>query len=34
MTIYRSGQDLPTGRINHYVTDGEITLARLATQAA
>ena len=33
-TIYRSGQDLPSGRINHYVTDGEITLARLATQAA
>lgn len=34
VTIYRSGQDLPAGRINHYVTDGEITLARLATQAA
>jgi hypothetical protein len=34
VTIYRSGQDLPTGRINHYVTDGEITLARLALQAA
>jgi len=27
--IYQSGQDLPAERVNHYVTDGEITLARL-----
>ena len=27
--VYQSGQDLPTERVNHYVTDGEITLARL-----
>jgi LssY C-terminus len=26
---YRSGQSLPTERVNHYVTDGEISLARL-----
>jgi LssY C-terminus len=30
--VYQSGQDLPTERINHYVTDGEITLARLAVK--
>jgi LssY C-terminus len=29
--IYQSGQDVSTERVNHYVTDGEITLARLAT---
>jgi hypothetical protein len=28
--VYQSGQDLPTERVNHYVTDGEIFLARLA----
>jgi hypothetical protein len=28
--VYQSGQNLPTERVNHYVTDGEITLARLA----
>jgi len=27
--VYQSGQDLSTERVNHYVTDGEITLARL-----
>ena len=30
-TIYRHGQLLPTERVNHYVTDGEVTLARLVT---
>ena len=28
--VYQSGQSLPTERVNNYVTDGEITLARLA----
>jgi LssY-like putative type I secretion system component LssY len=32
--IYQSGQDLSTERVNHYVTDGEITLARLAAVRA
>jgi len=27
--VYQSGQGLPTGHINHYVTDGEIMLASL-----
>ena len=27
--VYQSGQYLPTERVNHYVTDGEITVARL-----
>ena len=27
--VYQSGQGLPTGHINHYITDGEIMLARL-----
>jgi hypothetical protein len=27
--VYQSGHDLPTERVNHYVTDGEIILARL-----
>jgi hypothetical protein len=31
--VYQSGQDLPTERVNHYVTDGEITLARLSVKA-
>jgi LssY C-terminus len=30
--VYRSGQDLPTERVNHYVTDGEIPLARLTSK--
>ena len=29
--VYQSGQDLLAGRVNHYVTDGEITLASLVT---
>ena len=29
--VYQSGQDLSTERVNHYVTDGEITLARLTS---
>ena len=28
--VYQSGQHLPTERVNHYVTDGEIALAKLA----
>ena len=28
-TVYQSGQDLLTEHVNHYVTDGEISLARL-----
>jgi hypothetical protein len=27
--VYQSGQDLPAERVNHYVTDGEISVARL-----
>jgi len=30
---YRSGQHLPTQRVNHYVTDGEVTVASLAPPA-
>jgi hypothetical protein len=30
VNTYRSGQRLPTERINHYITDGEVTVARLA----
>jgi hypothetical protein len=29
--VYQDGQLLPTERVNHYVTDGEVTLARLVT---
>jgi hypothetical protein len=32
--VYQSGEGLPTERVNHYVTDGEITLARLAANEA
>ncbi|MGB9118930.1 LssY C-terminal domain-containing protein [Bradyrhizobium sp.] len=32
--VYQSGQELPTERVNHYVTDGEITLARLVVNEA
>jgi hypothetical protein len=27
---YRSGQRLPLEPVNHYITDGEVTVARLA----
>ena len=30
---YRSGQRLPTQRVNHYITDGEVTVAHLAPPA-
>src|SRR3974390_3436964 len=30
--VYHSGQNLTTERVNHYNTDGEITLARLLTK--
>ena len=29
--VYQSGQDLLAGRVNHYVTDGEVALASLVT---
>ena len=32
LKMYQSGQDLPTERVNHYVTDGEIMVARLITK--
>jgi hypothetical protein len=32
--VYQSGQELPTERVNHYVTDGEITLAKLVVNEA
>ena len=28
---YQSGQHLPVERVNHYVTDGEVTVASLVT---
>lgn len=28
--VYQAGENLPTERVNHYITDGEITLAILA----
>ena len=31
---YRSGQDLPSEHVNHYITDGEITFANLTTAGA
>jgi len=30
---YRSGQRLPTQRVNHYITDGEVTVASLTPPA-
>jgi hypothetical protein len=30
VNTYRSGQRLPTQRVNHYITDGEVTVASLA----
>jgi hypothetical protein len=30
--IYRSGQQLSTERVNHYITDGEVTVADLAVK--
>jgi hypothetical protein len=33
VTAVQSGQQLPAEHVNHYVTDGEITLARLAVGA-
>lgn len=30
VNTYRSGQRLPTERVNHYITDGEVTVASLA----
>ena len=33
VTAVQSGQRLPAERVNHYITDGEITVARLAVMA-
>jgi hypothetical protein len=30
VNVYQAGEDLPAERVNHYITDGEITLAVLA----
>jgi LssY C-terminus len=30
VTSYRAGQPLLSGRVNHYVTDGEVAAASLA----
>jgi hypothetical protein len=30
---FRAAQPLPTGRVNHYVTDGEVTVANLVAGA-
>jgi hypothetical protein len=32
VTAYRSGQHLPVGRLNHYITDGDVSVADLVTQ--
>ena len=32
--VYRAGEHLPTERVNHYITDGEITLAIMAAHDA
>jgi len=33
VTSYKSGQHLPVERVNHYVTDGEVSLASLVVEA-
>jgi hypothetical protein len=33
VNTYRSGQRLPTERVNHYLTDGQLTVASLAPPA-
>ena len=32
VTSYQSGQHLPTEHVNHYITDGEVTLANLVAE--
>jgi hypothetical protein len=32
--VYQAGHQLPTERVNHYVTDGEVTLAQLVASDA
>jgi len=32
VTSYRSGEHLPVGRVNHYVTDGDVSVAHLAME--
>jgi hypothetical protein len=34
VTSYQSGQHLPVGRVNHYVTDGDVSVAGLVTEPA
>ena len=33
VTSYKSGQHLPVGRVNHYVTDGYVSVASLTMEA-
>jgi LssY C-terminus len=33
VTSYRAQQHLPAGRVNHYITDGDVTAASLAVEA-
>jgi len=33
VTVYKSGQRLPVGRFNHYLTDGEVSVASLVMEA-
>jgi LssY C-terminus len=34
VTTYQSGQHLPVGRFNHYVTDGDVSVAELMTEGS
>lgn len=34
VTFYESGQNLQTERVNHYVTDGAVSVASLLIEAA
>ena len=34
VTMFRSGQNLAIGRVNHYVTDGDVSVASLAIETA
>lgn len=33
VTMFRAGQNLPAGRVNHYVTDGDVSVASLIPAA-
>jgi hypothetical protein len=32
VTSYKAGQHLPVGRVNHYVTDGDVSVASLVME--